>query len=84
MAGWQGLLKLTVSSRADQQSHCISLSVICSQTPKTLNRLIHLCSFAVSGLPILFQKWFWKPDVVITIEPTFLHTCLIAVLQTWQ
>jgi colanic acid biosynthesis glycosyl transferase WcaI len=39
--------------------------------PKTLNRLIHLFSFAISSLPIVFKQWVWKPDFVICIEPTF-------------
>jgi colanic acid biosynthesis glycosyl transferase WcaI len=44
------------------------------KAPKILNRLIHLSSFAVSSLPALFKQWFWKPEVVITIEPTFFCT----------
>ena len=39
--------------------------------PKTLSRLVHLCSFAFSSLPILFKQWSWKPDVVVCVEPTF-------------
>ncbi len=48
------------------------------KSPKTLNRLLHLLSFAVSSLPVLFMQWFWKPDVVICIEPTFF--CVPAAL----
>jgi colanic acid biosynthesis glycosyl transferase WcaI len=39
--------------------------------PKNLSRLIHLFSFGLSSLPVLFRQWFWKPDVVICIQPTF-------------
>ncbi len=46
--------------------------------PKTLSRLIHLFSFGFSSLPVLFKQWFWKPDVVICIEPTFF--CVPATL----
>jgi colanic acid biosynthesis glycosyl transferase WcaI len=46
--------------------------------PKTLSRLIHLFSFGLSSLPVLFKQWFWKPDVVICIEPTFF--CVPATL----
>jgi putative colanic acid biosynthesis glycosyltransferase WcaI len=35
-------------------------------------RILHLLSFAVSSLPILFKQIFWKPNVLIVIEPTFL------------
>jgi colanic acid biosynthesis glycosyl transferase WcaI len=37
--------------------------------PSGLKRLIHLASFAVSALPILFMQIFWRPDVVLVIEP---------------
>ncbi len=46
--------------------------------PKTITRLIHLFSFGVSSLPVLFKQWSWKPDVVICIEPTFF--CVPATL----
>ena len=46
--------------------------------PKTLSRLIHLLGFGLSSLPVLFKQWFWKPDVVICIEPTFF--CVPATL----
>ena len=46
--------------------------------PKTASRLIHLLSFGLSSLPVLFKQWFWKPDVVICIEPTFF--CVPATL----
>ena len=39
--------------------------------PKTVSRLIHLLSFALSSFPVLFKQWLWKPDVVICIVPTF-------------
>ena len=37
--------------------------------PSGLKRLIHLASFALSSLPVLFKQWFWKPDVVWVVEP---------------
>ena len=46
--------------------------------PKTFTRLIHLLSFGLSSLPVLFGQWFWKPDIVIGIEPTFF--CVPATL----
>jgi colanic acid biosynthesis glycosyl transferase WcaI len=39
--------------------------------PTTISRLLHLMSFAISSLPVVFRQWAWKPDVVICIEPTF-------------
>lgn len=46
--------------------------------PKTLSRLLHLISFALSSLPVIFAQGFWKPDVVICIEPAFF--CVPATL----
>lgn len=37
--------------------------------PSGLKRLLHLASFALSSLPVLLRQVFWRPDVVITIEP---------------
>jgi colanic acid biosynthesis glycosyl transferase WcaI len=48
------------------------------KNPRTSSRLVHLLSFATSSLPVLFKQWFWKPDVVICIEPTFF--CVPATL----
>ncbi len=38
--------------------------------PKTLNRLLHLMSFSLSSSLLLIKHLFWKPDVIISIEPT--------------
>lgn len=32
-------------------------------------RLLHLASFALSSLPVLFRQMLWKPDVCIVVEP---------------
>lgn len=39
------------------------------KNPSGLKRLIHLASFACSGLPIMFFQIFWRPNIVLTIEP---------------
>ena len=39
--------------------------------PNTVRRLLHLLSFAASSLPVVLKQWFWKPDIVICIEPAF-------------
>lgn len=40
--------------------------------PKTITRLIHLLSFSCSSLVVLFkQLFFWQPDVVICLAPSF-------------
>jgi len=33
------------------------------------NRLLHLASFALSSLPVMLSQVFWRPDVVLVVEP---------------
>jgi colanic acid biosynthesis glycosyl transferase WcaI len=40
--------------------------------PGSLKRLVHLASFAVSGLPVLALQAFWRPHVVWTVEPALM------------
>ena len=35
------------------------------------HRLAHLASFALSSLPVMFKQLFWRPDLILVIEPTF-------------
>jgi colanic acid biosynthesis glycosyl transferase WcaI len=37
--------------------------------PSGLKRILHLASFAASSLPIMLLQIFWRPDVVMVIEP---------------
>jgi len=37
--------------------------------PSAIKRILHLMSYAVLSFPVLFKNIFWKPDVIITIEP---------------
>lgn len=39
------------------------------QRPTGLKRIIHLGSFALSSIPVCISQLFWKPDVVVAIEP---------------
>ena len=41
------------------------------EKPVALTRLLHLFSFALTSFPVLLYQWFWKPQIIITIEPTF-------------
>jgi len=52
--------------------------------PNVFLRLLHLISFSVSSMPLLFFHVFWKPNIVITIEPTLFcgpGTLLLAKLS---
>jgi colanic acid biosynthesis glycosyl transferase WcaI len=39
------------------------------QRPTGFKRIIHLGSFALSSIPACIFQLFWKPDIVIAIEP---------------
>jgi colanic acid biosynthesis glycosyl transferase WcaI len=39
--------------------------------PSGLKRILHLASFVLSSLPLLFLHALWKPRVLIVIQPTF-------------
>jgi colanic acid biosynthesis glycosyl transferase WcaI len=38
-------------------------------TPSGLKRIVHLLSFAVSSFPVMLRQIFWRPDVVMVVEP---------------
>lgn len=40
--------------------------------PTGLKRLLHLFSFALSSAPVMMSQIFWRPDIVIVIEPPLL------------
>ncbi len=37
--------------------------------PSGSKRLLHLFSFALSSMPVVARQIFWRPDVVLTVEP---------------
>jgi colanic acid biosynthesis glycosyl transferase WcaI len=41
------------------------------EKPKTITRLLHLASFALSSFPVLLRQIAWRPDAVICIAPSF-------------
>ena len=41
------------------------------QNKSGIRRILHLLSFATSSLPVLLKHIFWKPDVIMVVEPTF-------------
>ena len=40
--------------------------------PGGLTRILHLLTFAISSLPVMFMQMFWRPDVVMTVAPAFV------------
>ncbi len=39
-----------------------------------IKRIIHLSSFAISSFPVIVRQFFWKPDVVICVEPPIFNS----------
>ena len=37
--------------------------------PSGLKRILHLASFALSSFPVMLWQTFWRPDVVLVVEP---------------
>mgnify|MGYP001242274232 CR=1 FL=1 len=46
-----------------------------------IKRIIHLASFAISSFPVAIKQVFWKPEVVICIEPPIFN-CVGALLTS--
>lgn len=42
--------------------------------PKTISRLLHMATFALSSIPILIRQITWHSDVIICIAPSFFCT----------
>ena len=57
--------------------------------PTGSRRLLHLASFAVSSLPVMLGQLFWRPQLVVMIEPTLfcgpgaLLTALLGRAKAW-
>ena len=43
--------------------------------PSGIKRILHLTSFVLTSFPILLSQIFWKPKVILVIEPSFF--CLL-------
>ncbi len=40
--------------------------------PNGATRVLHLLTFAISSLPLMFRQMLWRPDVVFTVAPAFV------------
>ena len=40
--------------------------------PSGLKRLLHLASFALTSFPVMLSQIFWRPDVILVIEPPLM------------
>ena len=50
--------------------------------PSGLKRILHLASFAIFSFPVMFFQIFWRPNIVLVVEPPLFcaPTCLFV---TW-
>jgi len=48
--------------------------------PNGITRLLHLASFALSSFPIMLWQIFWRPNIILTIEPP-LFTAPVALVS---
>ena len=42
------------------------------RNPGGLKRVLHLASFSLTSLPVMLRQWAWRPDVVLTVAPSFM------------
>jgi colanic acid biosynthesis glycosyl transferase WcaI len=42
------------------------------RNPGGLKRVLHLASFSLTSLQLMVMQWSWKPDVVLTVAPSFM------------
>jgi putative colanic acid biosynthesis glycosyltransferase WcaI len=50
--------------------------------PSTAKRILHLASFALTSFLVMMRQVFWRPEVVLVVEPTLF--CLPAALIAGQ
>ena len=40
------------------------------RNPSTMKRIVHLASFALTSLPVMLVQLYWRPSLVLVVEPT--------------
>ncbi|MGB8064573.1 MAG: glycosyltransferase WbuB [Candidatus Sulfotelmatobacter sp.] len=40
------------------------------RNPSTVKRIVHLASFALTSLPLMLVQAYWRPSLVLVVEPT--------------
>lgn len=48
----------------------LRVPIFVPKKPTTVTRLLHLISYSISSFPIVIKQIFWKPNIVIFIQPT--------------
>lgn len=61
-----------ISSEANKGSLLIySCPIWVPSKPSGLKRILHLASFALTSFPVMLLQIFWRPEVVLVVEPPF-------------
>jgi putative colanic acid biosynthesis glycosyltransferase WcaI len=50
------------------------------RNPNTFKRILHLLSYAISSMPVAFLHLPWKPDIVMTVQPTLFASAAALLL----
>ncbi|MBE9490589.1 MAG: glycosyltransferase WbuB [Bacteroidetes bacterium] len=50
--------------------------------PSGLKRILHLASFSLSSFPIMMSKIFWRPNIILVVEPP-LFCAPTTLLTAW-
>lgn len=50
------------------------------KSPRGVTRILHLLSFAASSFPIMLWQTLWRPDLILTVAPSFV--CVPAAFLT--
>lgn len=58
--------------------HVYRCPIWVTRHPTGLQRLVHLASFAISSFPVMLLQMFWRPNIVLVIEPALF--CLPSAL----
>jgi len=67
-AGWSAFW---YSKETINNVSVIRCPILVPKRPSGVKRILHLLSFWFSSFPVILSNVFWKPDLVITIEPPF-------------
>jgi colanic acid biosynthesis glycosyl transferase WcaI len=66
---WRGYRNIFLTSQLIDGVRVFRCPIWVPKNPTAIKRLLHLASFAVSSAPVAITQIFWRPNVVISIEP---------------
>lgn len=75
-----GFSRWTYSIRRENGVRVTRCPIYVPKTVSGIKRLLHLASFAVSSAPALFAAIWWRPNVVIAIEPTLMAAPVVLLI----